>query len=379
MAGRPRPGGASARAETKPLLAFLRAFQYRNLRETRIAPLAQHNLIFGENGSGKTSLLEAAHILGTARSFRAGTVKTQVTHGEKAYAVQGECLAPNGVRRTLAVQRSLDGDVSLRIGGEAARSAAMLADELPLILLNSESYSLLVGEPANRRRFLDWGLFHVEHELRDHRQRFQRALLQRNHLLRRGKLVGQELAPWTADLAEQGEAVTLGRRRFLEALESVFRPLLARLAPDIGEVALSYRCGWDSSVSYAEALERGENSDREQGFTQTGPQRADIRVSVDGFSAADTLSRGQQKLLVASLKLAQGQLLSRQQADVLYLIDDLPAELDQERCERVCRTLSSSGAQSLITCIEPGSLPADWFGDKGLALFHVEHGSAQAL
>lgn len=291
--------------------------------------------------------------------------------------MQGECRTASGSKRALDVRRTLDGEVTLLIGGEACRSAALLADELPLIVMNSESYSLLVGEPANRRRFLDWGLFHVEHELRDHRQRFQRALLQRNHLLRRGKLGGQELAPWTADLAEQGEAVTLGRRRFLEALEQVFRPLLERLAPDIGDVSLSYRCGWDSSVTYAEALQRGELSDREQGFTQTGPQRADIRVTVDGFSAADTLSRGQQKLLVASLKLAQGQLLSSRQADVLYLIDDLPAELDQERCERVCRALSSTGAQSLITCIEPQSLPGEWF-EQGLAMFHVEHGVPSA-
>ena len=163
---------------------------------------------------------------------------------------------------------------------------------------------------------------------------------------------------------------------FLNALNDAFKPFMSMLAPELDEVTLTYRSGWDAALSYAEALTKAEISDREQGFTQSGPQRGDIRVSVGGYSAADTLSRGQQKLVVAALKLSQGKLLAARGEDVLYLIDDLPAELDAQHCERVCRALVSIDAQSLITSVEREAIPPDWL-DGSPSVFHVEHGEVE--
>jgi DNA replication and repair protein RecF len=318
------------------------------------------------------------HILGTARSFRSGGAKSLITHGVERYVIYGEQRLAGGRKTTLGVQRERSGEISLRVAGEPCRSVAQLADELPLLLINTDSFDLLVGEPANRRRFLDWGVFHVEHDVREHRRRFQRALIQRNHLLRHGKLDASQLEVWTRDLAVEGELVSSARGRFLAALREVFVPLITELAPEIGAVDLAYRRGWDSSTAYLEVLQRGLQTDQEQGFTRAGPQRADIRVTVDGYSAAETLSRGQQKLLVCALKLAQGQILSQQQGDVLYLIDDLPSELDEERCERVCRALAAMRAQTLITCVSPQAVPAGWLGaDADVAMFHVKHGQVR--
>jgi DNA replication and repair protein RecF len=337
--------------------------------------LALHNIIYGSNGSGKTSLLEAAHILGTARSFRSGGAKTLITHGDERFVIYGEQQLTGGRKTSLGVQRERGGEISLRVAGESCRSVAQLADELPLLLINTDSFDLLVGEPANRRRFLDWGVFHVEHDVREHRRRFQRALIQRNHLLRHDKLDASQLEVWTHDLAVQGELVSAARGRFLDALREVFLPIIAQLAPEIGSVDLAYRRGWDATSDYVDALQRSLATDREQGFTRSGPQRADIRVTVEGHSAAETLSRGQQKLLVCALKLAQGSILAQQQGEVLYLIDDLPSELDEERCERVCRALTDMGAQTLITCVSPEAVPRSWLGSStDVAMFHVEHG-----
>lgn len=337
--------------------------------------MSLHNVIYGINGSGKTSLLEAAHILGTARSFRSGGAKSLITHGEQSYVIHGERRLSGGGSVSMGVQREKEGGITLRLRGETSRSVSQLADELPLLLINAGSFDLLVGEPANRRRFMDWGVFHVEHGLREHRRRFQRALTQRNHLLRRGKLDASELEVWTRDLAIHAEQVSAGRERFLTALRQVFEPLINELAPEIGEVNLSYRRGWDASRTFAEALQRSQASDQEQGFTQSGPQRADIRVTVGGYSAADTLSRGQQKLLVCALKLAQGQILAADDSEVLYLIDDLPSELDAERCERVCSVLAAMRAQTMITCVSRSAIPASWLGsDADVAMFHVKQG-----
>jgi DNA replication and repair protein RecF len=350
----------------------------------RLAPLARHNIVFGSNGSGKTSLLEAVHILGTARSFRSGKPRSQIQYGKDRYVVRGERRADRAdaaaLPAALGVQRALSGEVRLRLGSEDVRSVARLADELPLLVINSGMFDLLIGEPAQRRRFLDWGVFHVEHRQREARQRFQRALQQRNMLLRRGKIDRLELDVWTRDLAAQGEAVAAAREAFLKALEPAFRPIIAALAPELEAVELAYRRGWDATESFAETLKRSLDSDLEQGFTQSGPQRADLRVMLHGHAAAETLSRGQQKLLVTALKLAQGQLLADTGTTVLFLVDDLPAELDAARCERVCRRLSSMRAQTLITCVDAGAINASWLSaqeDEAVQVFHVKHGAVQ--
>lgn len=372
-------GAAQLRlARFRPLLRALRIHDLRNLAEVSLDALGHHNVIHGPNGSGKTSLLEAVHMLGMARSFRAGTPRTLVRHGQSRCTVFGEVsIGPGTSPHGVGVQREIDGTLTLRIAGETVRSIARLADELPLLLINAESFDLLIGQPVLRRRYLDWGVFHVEHEGRDHDQRFRRLLAQRNHLLRRGKLNTSELEAWDVDLARHGEAVSAARRDVLGVLEPVFQEFLRTLAPELEPVELRYRQGWDAQSPYLDVLRRGLASDREQGFTQSGPQRADLKVTVGGYPAADTLSRGQQKLVVCALKLAQGHVLGPEGARRgVYLVDDLPAELDRERCERVCGCLAGIGAQTLVTCVDREALPASWFGfpETDVRMFHVEHG-----
>jgi DNA replication and repair protein RecF len=356
------------------LLQSLSVQNFRNLRSARIERLSRHNVLYGKNGSGKTSLLEAVHILGTARSFRSGKPRNQILHGEDHYVIHGR-----GPRGGLGVQRSLAGEATLRLAGETVRSAARLADELPLLVINATSFDFLAGEPVQRRRLLDWGVFHVEHEDRESFQRFQRALAQRNQLLRRDRIDKIELDGWTRDLAVHGSRLASARERFLEALTRVFIPIQQALVPEIGAVELRYRRGWDAAVAFEEALTRGRASDIEQGFTQIGPQRADIRVQAEGYPAAETLSRGQQKLLVIALKLAQGELFSHDGASVTYLVDDLSSELDRERCEKVCRLLSDLRVQTLITSVERSSVPREWLeGDAGdVGVFHVKQGAVE--
>ncbi|MEO1080837.1 MAG: DNA replication/repair protein RecF [Pseudomonadota bacterium] len=354
------------------MLHTLAVSDFRNLSQVRLERLSRHNVIFGKNGSGKTSLLEAAHILGTARSFRGGKARSQVQYGKECYVIHGI-----GSHASLGVQRGVKGEVLLRVAGETVRSASRLADELPLLVINSASFELLLGEPAQRRRLMDWGVFHVEQAERQVFPKFQRALTQRNHLLRRGSINPVEMEVWTSDLAKQGNSLAEARARFVSALQDSFIPILAGLAPELEDVTLSYRRGWDSQASYIEVLERSATTDLDQGFTHAGPQRADIRVLVNGYLAAETLSRGQQKLLIIALKLAQGHLVSSAGVPVTFLIDDLPSELDGDRCEKVCRRLAEMRAQTLITCIDPASMPVAWLSAVGdtVELFHVEHGS----
>ena len=347
----------------------------RNLEDTRLRDLAQINIFHGANGSGKTSVLEAIHLLGMARSFRTAHIKSVITHGRESCTVFGEL---RGIGRAqLGVTRTRDGGLEARVNGDPVKTRAGLAEVLPLQLIHADSFGILTGGPVERRQFMDWGVFHVEHGFFRHWQNFQRAIKQRNTLLRRGRIDGGLMGSWNQRLVEEGSAIDRARSQYIDALNPIFVALLEELSPGLEAVELRYRRGWDSELGLEEALRQSLSSDLQQGFTHAGPQRADIRIVMAGKPAAESLSRGQLKLVVCALKLAQGRLLARhQEKSCTYLVDDLTAELDPTHCRQVAAMLESMGAQVFVTCIARQDVEEIWpASGAGRAMFHVEHGS----
>lgn len=361
-------------------LSALRVRRVRNLREANLQGLQGVNVLYGMNGSGKTSILEAVHLLGMARSFRGSSIKSLITHGESDCTVFGTSQGRSQTHTlALGVQRNRVGEARIKVGGEPVRTVAALAEHLPLQVITADSFDLLTGAPGARRRYLDWGVFHVEQRFFAQWKRFQRCIKQRNNLLRRGKISSRELGVWTRDLAQAGTAISDYRGAYFGVLRAGFISILAQLAPSLQGLELRYQRGWDRQLSYAEALEQGLAADKEQGYTHTGPQRADIKVMSGSYPAADTLSRGQQKLVVCALKLAQGQALAQKgSGSSTYLIDDLPSELDQLHSRRVCELLAAMEAQVFITCIDPREIQSVWPTGHDLAMFHVEQGSVES-
>ena len=258
------------------------------------------------------------------------------------------------------------------------RTVAELVEHLPVQVINADSFDLLTGSPGARRQYLDWGVFHVEHRFYDQWQRFQRGIKQRNKLLRRGKITDEELSVWTRDIDAAGEALNEYRKAYFNLLTPRFKAIMERLAPTLEGLELRYRKGWDKQLSYREALTNSESTDREQGYTHVGPQRADIRVMLDKHLASETLSRGQQKLTVCGLKLAQGQLMAEMgHGNCAYLIDDLPSELDHQHAGQVCQVLADMEAQVFITCVHQKDVLSVWPDERkdDFAMFHVEHGT----
>ncbi len=359
----------------------LNIYRLRNLWQVSLPGLQRVNGFFGANGSGKTSVLEAIYLLGMARSFRASSAKTLINHDASDCLVQAHVQRDGDRGRSaLGVQRERDGSLLMRIDGETVRSVASLAEALPLQVIDASSFDLLTGAPAARRQFLNWGVFHVEHRFFSEWQRFQRGIKQRNSGLRRDKLPGRELQGWTAELARSGSRINEFRQHYFSHLAPLFREICQRLLPQLEGIELHLRQGWDRRLSYAEALAGTLESDIDKGFTQVGPQRADLRITLDGRQAADVLSRGQQKLVVCALKLGQGRLLRELgQRQCSYLVDDLPSELDQVHCRRVCEEMDRLGSQVFITCVERKDLEAVWPGDSAPAMFHVEHGAVEPV
>ena len=220
-------------------------------------------------------------------------------------------------------------------------------------------------------------MFHVEHQFLSSWQLFQKAIKQRNSLLRRGKIDPSDIAPWDLQLAKAGEQIDQARSAYLATLKPVFLRFLTQLSPRLEQVDLRYRRGWEREKPLLEALRDSLVVDLQQGFTHVGPQRADVRITHEGKLAADSLSRGQIKLVVCALKLAQGEVLRQAgEPPCVYLVDDLAAELDIEHCRQVVSMLAELEVQQFVTCIQQKDVDAIWRGaeSKAITMFHVEHG-----
>ncbi|NIR61493.1 MAG: DNA replication/repair protein RecF [Gammaproteobacteria bacterium] len=350
-------------------LLSLRVRQVRNLTALDLQPASHLNILTGPNAAGKTSVLEAVHILGRARSFRARRLEDVVQWGAEQASIAGEVARPEGGSLWLGVGYER-GRPALRIGGEDVKGASELAEWLPLQVINPDSHRLLEAGPERRRQYLDWGVFHVEQAFHAIWRRYRRALRQRNQALRTGSEI---LAPWERELGETGAAIDRFRQAYLAELGGFLPEVVTRTLGSL-RVSLTYDRGWPAGRPLAEVLEDARGRDSELGFTRSGPHRADLGIRINGVPAQHTVSRGQQKALAASLLLAQAALYtSRSGRPCLFLVDDLPAELDVRHREALLAMLRDLDTQVFVTALEPGTLAPEGWGE--VKRFHVEQGT----
>lgn len=351
----------------------------RNLSGIEFKDLGRVNLICGPNGSGKTSILEAIHILGTGRSFRSIQMKSVIQYEELACTVFGLMNLGESGQLPIGVTRKKNGEYEIRISGDTVNTVSELAETMPVQIINSETFKLLEGGPKVRRQFLDWGVFHVEHSFQGLWKRLQRCLKQRNSSLRHAKISAAEIQIWDRELVQLAEAISPVRKSYFSAFEKAFDIMSGRLFPELKDLDISYFEGWDTARSLEECLFQNRHKDFQYGYTSVGPQKATLNVKLGTIPAEQVLSRGQQKLVVCALKLAQGMLLNElTDKYCIYLVDDLPAELDAKNLERMCQELAKVRGQLFFTSIESTSLASYWSEEENLKLFHVEHGVVSA-
>lgn len=359
----------------------------RNLNSVDINPSSRVNLIYGENGSGKTSILEAINVLSLGRSFRSHKHKPLIKTGQTNFTVFGKVISNDGVDVSIGVDRQRDGTASYKISGQLVSSAAALAAYMPVQVINSDTFLLLDGSPSVRRQFIDWLVFHVEPTFFQLWKDCQRCLKHRNSLLRRDRILifkkeySAELASWDQELVRLTEQIHLLRDKCMRQFKVSFYSLLKDFV-SLNGVAIDYFCGWDHRKSYATVLQQNFKQDQQQGYTHIGSHRADLRITVNGESAAEILSRGQQKLLLCALKIALGHVFSTLTGrKSIYLVDDLPSELDEKHCSLVADWLEVMPTQVFITGIEEEKLSNIWRNklDSTTKLFHVEQGNIKEI
>ena len=349
---------------------MIRRFKVSNFRclESADIQLSQgFNLVVGANASGKTSLLEALAYLGRGKSFRGAPTTSLIRHGQKGFVLFGE-TETKGRCQKLGVRNSKEG-LEVRVDGSGEGGVAALADALPLQVIDPEVHNLVAGGPEVRRRFLDWVAFHVEHDHLQAWRRFRRALKQRNAALR-SKAPAAAIRSWNAEFVELSVLLDESRRRALEvAIDSLVEYGAGLLGTALD---FDYHQGWGRERSLEQALEEGLERDIQQGATQFGPHRADLKINYDERQARKLVSRGQQKLLASAMILAATDTAqSALERPLLLLLDDPAAELDGDSLGRLLDAVGGLGCQVVASSLEKNTLETP----SGTVVFHVEHGN----
>ena len=340
----------------------------RNLKDVSFEPIEGINVFCGDNGAGKTSILEALVILAKGRSFRSSRIATVIGRDTPSLLVVADIRSSQGVRHKIGLERSA-GSWQARMDGNDLKSISDTAAHLPIVLMEPNSHLLISGGPDVRRRYLDWGVFHVKHEFLQTWRRYARAIKQRNAALRqRQRAVVQSLQPQLIDLA--GEVTAL-REGISEQLFYSVVNMTRKMSPELGDIELQYSRGWVGE-SFGEALDRAFERDAERGLTSVGPHRADVLIKVNGVRVKDSLSRGEQKVLAAAMLLSQAELMRQANTTPLLLLDDLVAEFDRDHLTKVLEEGERQEAQVFVTGTDPQ--PYVTSAGNRASVFHVKHG-----
>lgn len=345
----------------------------RNISEASLLPSEKFNFIYGANGSGKTTLLESLYYFGHVRSFRSHLVNRIIKLDQEVMTLFSELISPQHNLISVGIQRTSEKDCKMQIQQQTIKTTADLAILLPIILINPDSFSLLDGGPKPRRSILDWGVFHVEHQYYSLWLRFQRCIKQRNQALK-DHLSYEQITAWDEEFCNLAKQLDEHRSHYFNLLSPIFYKNLHELI-HIDNLKFEYNRGWGEDVDLKELISSHLEQDVERGYTYYGPQRADLVLKVENVPLQDFLSRGQQKMVVSVLRIAQAELLREINGkECIFLVDDLPSELGAEYRYFLIEMLNRLNAQVFITAIER-NLILPGLANKEGRLFHVEHGN----
>ena len=367
-------------------LVKLQSEHFRNLSPAPVSFSPSINLLYGANGSGKTSVLEAIGYLGLGRSFRVSRHQAVVSHGQHKLTVfggldqgmsGGEQSSVGELNYRVGISRDVTAkETTLRVDGEAVRNLSSLARHLPVSVIDPGVFDIVAGGPGKRRQFLDWAVFHVEPSFASLWQQCQRVTSQRNQILRNGRIDDALMKVWDSQYTELAERLTQARNETFRLFTKAFYSLLGEIdAPWVDGLKLDYYVGWDASQPLVEVLRSHREQEQKMGHTLYGPNRADLRLRYQGRPVAETFSRGQQKTLVILMKIAQGMVLSDLGKQVTFLLDDINAELDVVHRAMLAQKLYELRCQVFVTSIEAPRPDELWRHTMPeYRLFHVEHG-----
>lgn len=347
-------------------LTELKIHSLRNIQTAQLILNPRFNLVVGPNGSGKTSILEALYLLSCGHSFRSREISPIVTHGQSLFTV----FARGEQEQSISIQKSAAEPTQIKLNNQFCNTTSQLAYALPCLIFYADIFQIMDAGASERRSVLDWGLFHVKHNYLAIWKDYKKVLKQRNALLKTPAPYSQFI-PWDKQLSNLAEELDSLRREYFTQWEKAFAKVLQELTDITCEI--SYYKGWDkknTGKSLEQILAECFDSDKHKQYTQHGAHQADIVFATQEMKAKQVLSRGQQKIILLALKLAQGDLLEK---ECLYLIDDLAAELDELHQKKLLNYLAGKKGQFVITntsTIDPGL----FVNETELSVHHIAGG-----
>ncbi len=351
------------------MLRELTVVNFRNIERIDFSPGSGINFIFGDNGAGKSSLLEAVDFLSRGRTFRTRLSRALIREGSGGLVVSAtlEDGRRLGTRRE-AGEASPANRGETRLDGEDVSTQAEMAAALPVAVFHAGAQRLAQSESRHWRNTLDWGVFHVKPAFRGAWQTYSRALRQRNALLRASSS-SASLAQWGGQMAAQAATLDSNRRDYAEKLiASAGAAAAAQGVP----LEIKYVRGWPEGSDLSQVLAEAEPGDRRIGYTRQGPHRATLRLSWDGAPATERASRGQQRSIAALLMLAQIRLFTELSGRrCVVMVDDLAAEFDEHRRRWLLEGLAQTGQQVFVTAADE-ALKRSVADD--VRMFHMKHG-----
>ena len=342
---------------------------FRNLESVSFKPNPVLNFVTGNNGAGKTSILESIVVLSRGRSFRTPQASELVGPAKSSFSVFSEIQQDGGQLDRLGLERS-GKHWKARKNGQDLSQISQLTRSLPLVLMEPNSHLLVTGAPDARRRFLDWGVFHVEHEFLSVWRLFSKTLRQRNAALRQGQI--EVIESMDEILSPLGSQLSQLREAYSKSISRETQSIISDLSTGLSDITLEYQNGWGSG-SYREALSKWRERDLERGATTQGPHRADLILMKGKAFARAVLSRGEQKTLSAALLLAQAGFLKSRGESPIVLLDDLASEFDSRHFEKVLSKFLAIEGQVWVS----GTRKPEYHGS--CSMFHVEHGAVREM
>lgn len=353
----------------------LRLSNLRNIESLDVGLAPGINFFVGPNGAGKTSILEGAYVLSHGGSFRTSQSAVLIRRGAESVAIHADVDRAAGPMKLDML--SLGSGWQMKINGDRAPTLAAGLAEFALVCFEPGSHALISGGSAERRRFLDWILFHVEHEYIAAARSYRRTLQQRNALL---KASGpeSELRLWDLELVAAAERLTALRQAIFPTYAIELANILSIFLPELGAATATFRRGWTEERALQDVLSETHGVDRSRGHTTRGPHRADWAVRFEKAPSREQLSRGQEKLCALACVLAQARVYSTAKLEPpVVALDDFASELDRAHQTTAMNLLRATGSQILVTGVET---PGDWGSNNGAnQLFHVEHGQLRGL
>ncbi len=323
---------------------------FRNLAPLAFEPGARFNVLFGDNGAGKSSLLEAIAYVAALRSFRQARKEDMIgLGGERASLYARVESAPYAREHRIVLDRRQGR--SVLVDGKRPRSLGGYYGLVPLVLFHPGDTELMAGPPEARRAFLDRVLEQVDPGYARALDDYGKALRSRNRLLKTPRLDPRAAVAYDAILAEFGARIGAARAALTSELKPRVESVFAEITEQALPLELSYVARHDPErEALAQALRANFEQDLMRGFTGVGPHGDDLRAGMRGTAAKHHASQGQHRALVLALKVAELAVLAERKRRLpLLLLDDVSSELDRSRNRRFFKLLAELGGQIFLT------------------------------